>query len=603
MSAVCKWSDPVAEERLRAAVTLDEPWALIERFSTLVRESGSEDEREAARYIIERLQAYGVFYTLYEPELFLSVPKAAKLVAYTPAGRKEIRCKTPSFSARTGDIPLMGELVYLPTGHAKDVLDLFEGDVHAGNEITGKIVLTEGYPMPAKVQAFSERGVAGAIFIAPGAYIHEGICTPIWGAPDLDNYGRQPRIPVIAINAMDGEWLVQQCKEGKVRVELNTWLDEGWKPCPLIEAVIPGQEEPDKFVLLHGHIDSWHVGIGDNATGDAALLEIARVLHAHRELLKRTVKICWWPGHSTGRYAGSTWYADTFALDIEANCVAHINCDSPGCRDATSFEDLTCMPEAEEVAGGAIRDVSGLEAEYAWPPRAGDISFNNLGVSTFYMLSSTIPAEQLKQKGYYAVGGCGGNIEWHTEDDTIDIADRELLLRDIRIYLTATFRVANAPVVPLDYRRTVDALVNHLKQYAQAAGGRVSFESAFKAAAEARKALDVLYARAEELVASGRDVSDAEVREINATLLRVGRLLVSLGFSERGRFRHDPALPIPPIPEVAPALRFKDLPLGSHLERVTRVHVKRGLNRVAWTFSEVAREVSRTLVRSTVRTA
>ena len=66
-------------------------------------------------------------------------------------------------------------------------------------------------------------------------------------------------------------------------------------------------------MLVHGHYDSWDVGVGDNATGDATLLEIARVLWKNREKLKRSVRIAWWPGHSTGRYAGSTWFADTFA--------------------------------------------------------------------------------------------------------------------------------------------------------------------------------------------------------------------------------------------------------------------------------------------------
>jgi len=33
--------------------------------------------------------------------------------------------------------------------------------------------------------------------------------------------------------------------------------------------------------------------------------------------LRRSVKIAWWPGHSTGRYAGSTWFTDAFALDLD----------------------------------------------------------------------------------------------------------------------------------------------------------------------------------------------------------------------------------------------------------------------------------------------
>ena len=327
--ALTRWSHPV-EEELRAAVSLDEPWALIERFSTLVRESGSEDEWTAARYIAERLAAHGIQHTVYEPELFLSIPKGARLVVSADGERRELRAKTPSFSVSTGDPALTGEVVYVPTGQSRNLLDVFGAAEGVAADVAGKIVLTEGLPLPGKVDVFSRQGVKAMIFISPGTYIHEGICTPIWGAPDLDNYHRQPRIPVIAVNRPDGEWLAECCRAGRVEAELNTWLDEGWKKCPLVEAVIPGTVEPEKFVLVHGHIDSWHVGVGDNATGDATLLEVARVLHRYRQHLARTVKVCWWPGHSTGRYAGSTWYVDTFALDIDATCVVHINCDSPG---------------------------------------------------------------------------------------------------------------------------------------------------------------------------------------------------------------------------------------------------------------------------------
>ena len=60
-----------------------------------------------------------------------------------------------------------------------------------------------------------------------------------------------------------------------------------------------------------------------------------------------------------------------------------------------------------------------------------------------------------KEKGYYAVGGCGGNIAWHTEADTLDIADRDRLLRDIRLYAGSDVPRGEPPVHPLDFRATV----------------------------------------------------------------------------------------------------------------------------------------------------
>ena len=111
-------------------------------------------------------------------------------------------------------------------------------------------------------------------------------------------------------------------------------------------ATIPGAKEPDKFVLVHGHYDSWDVGVGDNATGDATLMELSRVLWENRAGLRRSVRLAWWPGHSTGRYAGSTWFTDHFAIDLDENCVAQINCDSPGCRWATSYHETRAFTEA-----------------------------------------------------------------------------------------------------------------------------------------------------------------------------------------------------------------------------------------------------------------
>ena len=84
-----------------------------------------------------------------------------------------------------------------------------------------------------------------------------------------------PRIPSVAVSHDDAAAL--EAAEGEI-CRVCTELEEGWfdRVLPVVE--IPGTEEPERFVLLHGHYDSWSVGVGDNATGDAAMLEIARVL-------------------------------------------------------------------------------------------------------------------------------------------------------------------------------------------------------------------------------------------------------------------------------------------------------------------------------------
>src|SRR2546428_1350393 len=115
-------------------------------------------------------------------------------------------------------------------------------------------------------------------------------------------------------------------------------------------------------------------------------------------------------------------------MDIDENCVLHINCDSPGCRWATVFEDVFWMSEAEGIARAVIRDVTGQDSSGGRPLRAGDKSFSNIGVSTFYMLSSTMPKDMVKEKNYYPTGGRAGTTARHTRDDTpqIDHPDHPL---------------------------------------------------------------------------------------------------------------------------------------------------------------------------------
>lgn len=574
---------PAFEEAVLQELSIDTPWALIERFSTLVRESASEDEREAARYIVSQLQEFGVPHTVYEPELFLSIPVSASL----NVDGRSIRAKTPSFSISTGADGITGEIVYVPGKTPSEGQRLFHFESSQTVDVRGKIVLTDGYGFPGAVRHFEQNGAIGQIYINPGVDIHWGICTTIWGAPDLDSAPRQPRSAVISINHPDGEALKQQVAQGTTTGTIRTELKEGWFSCPIIMADIQGTAEPERFVLVHGHYDSWDVGVGDNAVGDATLLELARVFHKHRSGLARSLKIAWWPGHSTGRYAGSTWFADNFALELDRNCIAQVDIDSPGCRWATEYYDISWMTETEDFCVQAIWDATGKPASGERPHQAGDYSFNNIGISSFFMLLSTMPKDLLAEKGYYPVGGCGGNIAWHTENDQLEIADKDNLLRDLKVYVTSLQRVANNPIHPFDFRKLVAEFKGTIREYAEAATGVVDFSPVVAALENLESELNGLYDIVTHL--EGHPVSDPAVRAVNDTLLELGRLLIPINFTRHGRFRNEPAVPVPPLPDIAPALELRTA--RGHAHHVLRTHVKRGVNRVAWTLSRAAKQV------------
>src|SRR5262249_1149592 len=284
------------QKRLVTGPVIDEisiaaPWELVKTFSTMPRWR-PKDVNRAAEVIVKMLREAGLPVTVHQPTLYLSIPIQAEVCI----GDRAINAK-PSAYSRDCRQGIEGELIYVPATYSKSVGTLFakdqqEASVSTPEAVRDKIVISEGFAFPAKMSEFEQQGAIGAIAVNPGADIHWGICTSIWGTPDLDDLPRKPNIAVVAVNNSDGRALIQSAKNG-ARGSIVTAMEEGWYPqkVPLVE--ITGQQEPDKFVLVHGHYDSWDVGIGDNATGDATLLELARVLWKHRKSLRRSVRVAW----------------------------------------------------------------------------------------------------------------------------------------------------------------------------------------------------------------------------------------------------------------------------------------------------------------------
>jgi hypothetical protein len=539
--------DKAAMDTARAAVSVDEPWRLLERFSTLVRDSGSEQEREAAEYLRERLTALGLPVEVFLPDLYISVPHSCSLEVLDPEP-VELECKVPAFSLSTGDEPVEGEVVEIATGEIKDMANLFKSEVTGDLEhIAGKIVLADGYAMPKVVHQLEAAGAAAAIFVNPGNS-HEGIITPIWGTPGIDDRERIPEIVTLCIPKAAGEELRRRLAQGHCTVRIETELFEGWAPCPVVVADIPG--DTDDYVLLHGHYDSWHEGIGDNAVGDAALLEVARVMWGVRDQLHRGVRVAWWPAHSTGRYGGSTWFADEFAMDLRDHCVAQIDVDSPGCKWATEYTQVMWMAETEELARESIRAGAGAESAGMRPLRAGDYSFNQIGISSFFMLLSNIPAELAAEKGFYPVGGCGGNSNaWHTEGDTLDVADPDNLVRDIHVYVDAVVRLTTAPFLPFDHRAAAQEIGLAVSEYAEACDDALDMTPVLEECAALIVDLDDFYDAA-EAVLDAADDPHAALADLDWVQMAIARELVPVNYARR-RYYHDPALETPPVPDLA----------------------------------------------------
>ncbi len=537
-----------SEQSLLDSIDVATMWRHLQYLCTLDRTSGGPGEREAAHYLLAELQRYGCETRLHEFQAYLSYPVSGRLLVPGVAPGGEFAAKTRSFSASTSPAGATGEVIYVPGGS-----DMFTDTqtVHRLQklDLRGKVVLSEGGGRQNMVTA-RRLGAVAYIHMWPSdePVIHEGIVTPIWGTPGPGTLDTLPHIPVVSIQRRDGLLLrdAAAASAGPVLATVHAETQTSWHHLIMPEAIIPGSQSDD-FVLVAGHLDSWHLGATDNATGNVACLELARVLQARRADLRRGVRIAWWPGHSTGRYAGSTWYCDRFWQELHDHCITYINIDSPGCLGAYDYSLVTAVAENAAMAQEVVREITGVSPEIERPVRAGDQSFWGPGVSSLFMLLSNRPPGQRA-----AVGGSGLGWWWHTEEDTLDKCEAAVLGADTRIYALATWRLCTAERLPFDIAPLAREVRGRLEELA--AGMRGGSQGK-----PAKDLLDELVAEAARLEAAAEGFDAGAVSAeggshasllggINRAALAAIRWLTPVNYSPSPPYMHGPASPTSVIP-------------------------------------------------------
>ena len=84
-------------------------------------------------------------------------------------------------------------------------------------------------------------------------------------------------------------------------------------------AELPGTDPvlKDEVVMLGGHLDSWHTGVGatDNADGATTVMEALRILKAIDARPRRTIRVALWGGEEQGLLGSRAWVAQHLAGD------------------------------------------------------------------------------------------------------------------------------------------------------------------------------------------------------------------------------------------------------------------------------------------------
>ena len=93
-----------------------------------------------------------------------------------------------------------------------------------------------------------------------------------------------------------------------------------------VVAELPGTDPAlrDEVVMIGGHLDSWHTGVGatDNADGSTTVMEAMRILKAIGARPRRTIRVALWGGEEQGLLGSRAWVAQHLAGDANAGARA-----------------------------------------------------------------------------------------------------------------------------------------------------------------------------------------------------------------------------------------------------------------------------------------
>lgn len=542
----------------------------VDTIASVDRESGTAGEWESADYVLGYLQKCGVPVRMEKITTITSRPLSASLVL---GSGTELHCITQAYAGSTDGLtaPLL----------------LVRNPLEKDGNYSGKIVVTFGLASPSACRIITDLGAAGIIFINEDKYPHNMAISSVWGMPTRDEISDLEYPPVVSVDSHNGDAILAYLdSNADATATVATAVDTGLRELPLIVAdIIAEGSKTDRFVLLNGHLDSWHRGAIDNATGNAAMLEIARLAHAHRDELHTNLRVVFWSGHSDGRYSGSDWYADHEWMDIYDNCVLNVNIDSVGAKGATDYPRVYASAHCYQAGYHAVNQLTGHDPSYARIERNGDQSFWNHGVPSLFQVLSLFPSDSAGASTFVQ----GLPWHWHTTEDLAQEAGRAELAQDTTIYLSAIWDFCAAPAYPFVFADIATEMRDYLAQVSERATKRTTTMQRAVAAAEQFVAAAARFdAHTERVRAGSATATDAE--GLNVAAMELNQLILPVTNCAVSPFHTDGALP----QGMFPGLRDVDA-LSTHTDTlVAAAHereVVRETNRIVWMLTSAVRRI------------
>ena len=336
------------------------------------RFTGSRGERLARAYIVRKLKSYGYDVKVQPFDALVSLEPVGyerrflifkRPLTYLKVGRKNYRLGEDflplSFS---DDGHVSAKAVFVGWGISDSTYDEYEG-----LDVKGKVVVLFRYshpdsskydrfaPIPTKLRIAREKGAAAVILVNPPD--HEDDLRPL-RARDLQNSGivavMVKRTVARDILGVPLDSLYARMVRGErvgfptgKTVSVGVKLRKKYVKTANVIAVLPG--ESGRWIGLGAHYDhlGWggpgsgslrpdthavHHGADDNASGVAAVLELARTWAKERP--RRTLAFMFWSGEEIG-LLGSRYFTEHPLLPLDS-AIAYLNYDMVGrMRDST----------------------------------------------------------------------------------------------------------------------------------------------------------------------------------------------------------------------------------------------------------------------------
>jgi carboxypeptidase Q len=180
---------------------------------------------------------------------------------------------------------------------------------------------------------------------------------------------------------------------------------------------IPGTDKANEFVMLGGHIDSWHSGTGtsDDGVGVAVMMEAARILKALNLPLRRTVRVGFWAGEEQGLVGSRTWVR--MHPDLLPRISAYLNIDNGPGRIRGVYDQMNSAvaPIFEQILF-PFRDVGVMTVWHRNTGGTDHQSFDAAGVPGFQFIQDPI------EYGFRIHHSDGDTMERTIPDDLHQIA-------------------------------------------------------------------------------------------------------------------------------------------------------------------------------------